>query len=217
MAVKSVSMDVFNTKRLAIFFDTFLKMTHYNDKSFGKQLSVDNVNRQENVWIFNWLNKHDRIFDSKVIFSFRNDLVSEQITYNDQDGNYSIVLYADDTINVYLHGDGRRKRFMFQKSLDKANTLLLIRILFQIFLFKAIFKRKFDSKQSIYANKIAELQNLQPNESFWCCCEYANSLWHDLVPLFDEYDWNLTHLLMFEFFEDFSGEESESLSIKKVK
>ncbi|OTF72601.1 hypothetical protein BLA29_003798, partial [Euroglyphus maynei] len=54
-AVRSVNIEVFNKKRLAIFLDNF----HFNNKD----LSIDSVNHDENVWFF-LSPKHDQIFEN---------------------------------------------------------------------------------------------------------------------------------------------------------
>ncbi|XP_075678718.1 RUS family member 1 [Dermatophagoides pteronyssinus] len=105
-AVRSVRIEVFNKKRLAIFLDNF----HFNNNNSNKNLSIDSINREENVWFF-YSTKHDQIFKNVHFIQQRQKQLQQTLTNNSKlikdpmNNQFMIDYQSNHQIVIYLHSN----------------------------------------------------------------------------------------------------------------
>lgn len=178
-AVKCVSMRVFNASRLAIFLERFLH------KAPGRSLSVEEINRAENVWVIHTRDPHDRAFQG-VRFHFGESESGdppESVKALSKHSGYRIVEYESGRVKVVIE---HLKASDILHGQRKENTLLVVRILLRIYLLRS--------------------------ESHCRGSDECASLWPHLLARMEENQWNLSYLLLAEMFDTDQVECNEDAS-----
>ena len=99
-AVRSVCIEVFNKKRLAIFLENF----HFKSSSIKNNLSIDSINHEENVWFF-LQTKHDQIFENVHFISGKLPSSTDEMQsmIKDPINDRFIINYQSNHDNYYIH------------------------------------------------------------------------------------------------------------------
>ncbi|KAH9517241.1 hypothetical protein DERF_007922 [Dermatophagoides farinae] len=99
-AVRSVCIEVFNKKRLAIFLENF----HFKSSSIKNNLSIDSINHEENVWFF-LQTKHDQIFENVHFISGKLPSSTDEMQsmIKDPINDQFIINYQSNHDNYYIH------------------------------------------------------------------------------------------------------------------